>query len=71
MNELFEKVTNWWIPMSHADRDYYVKLYEGGWVPVAALSDGAIVRLYLKVVEGLTYQQTLQKYHQLFNKKTL
>jgi len=62
-----EKVSEWWNPMTGYDKNYYVRHYEGGTVPVAALTEGAVIRLYFKVFEKLSPQQALKKYHDLFN----
>ena len=67
INELVNNVAAWWNPMSGYDKNYYVKLYEGGTVPVASLTEGAIIRLYLKVFENLNHFEALQKYHKIIN----
>lgn len=64
---LLKKVESWWKSLSGYDKNYYVKRYEGGVVPVAALTEGAIIRLYFKVIEGLDKQRSFEKYHQIFN----
>lgn len=63
--DLYAKVVEWWNPMDYGDKRYNVWYYEGGTVPVAALSEGAIIRLYFKTVLGLTHQEALAKYHSL------
>lgn len=66
--QLMNKVIDWWNPMRPYDRQYYVWLHEGASVPMAALTDGAIIRLYLKVHENLTNAQALKKYQEIFSK---
>lgn len=63
--DLKDKATAWWNRMGGYDKGYYVKHYEGGVIPIAALTEGAIMRLWLKVFENLTNPQALKKYHEL------
>ena len=65
--ELECKIALWWNNMSGPDKNYHVKFYEGGTVPIASLTEGAIIRLYFKAVDNLTSQQAFIKYYQLFN----
>jgi hypothetical protein len=67
-SDLTNKATIWWNGMNGYDKNYYVKRYEGGVVLVAALTEGAVIRLYLKVFENLTKQQAFERYHDLLNK---
>ena len=64
-SELVNKVAAWWNSMSGYDKNFYVKYYEGGSVPIASLTKGAIIRLYLKAIERLTPIQAMEKYRTL------
>lgn len=68
-DDLIDKASAWWNRLKGYDKGYYVKHYEGGVVPIAALTEGAIMRLYLKVFENLTQAKAMKKYHNLLAKK--
>jgi len=69
-NRIYDKVVEWWNNLRYTDKRYYVGMYEGGCVPVASLSSGAIIRLYFKVIEHLSSQEAFEKYHKLkFNEQ--
>jgi len=67
LSNLYGKVAFWWNNISYQEKDYYVKTYEPGWVPVEALTEGAIIRLYLVAKEGYDRFQAMSIWYNLSN----
>lgn len=59
LDNLYRSVVYWWNNLSYNERKCYVKIYESGVCPVEALTEGAIIRLYLKVEKGLNHIEAM------------